>query len=103
MIFHVVNYACLNRSDELNLIIGKLEKDNHIMTDHIEKADYIFVYTCGSTEAFIKRSYDATIDILKKHPWSSFDACYFIKIYIAVVKENARREKQQPKVVCPKM
>ena len=35
--------------------------------------------------------------------WSSFDACYFIKIYIAVVKEKARREKQLPKVVCPKM
>lgn len=75
MIFHVVNYACLNRSDELNLIIGKLEKDNHIMTDHIEKADYIFVYTCGSTEAFIKRSYDATIDILKKHPLKKVVVC----------------------------
>ena len=34
MTFYIVNYACLNRSDELNLIIEKLKKDNHIITEY---------------------------------------------------------------------
>ena len=33
--------------------------------------------------------------------WSSFDASYFIKIYIAVVKEKALGENAAPKEVCP--
>lgn len=75
MTFYIVNYACLNRSDELNLIIEKLKKDNHIITNDIGEADYIFVYTCGSTEAFIKRSYDTITDIIKKYPLKKTVVC----------------------------
>ena len=46
----------------------------------------------------------AYVEINKYANYYQIDnACYFIKIYIAVVKEKARREKQLPKVVCPKM
>lgn len=75
MIFNVINYACLNRSDEMNLIIEKLIKKNHTMTNCIDDADYIFVYTCGSTEAFIRRSYDTVSDLLKKYPFKKVVVC----------------------------
>jgi len=71
----IKNYACMNRSDELNLIKNKLIEKNDEITDNINEADYILVYTCGSTEAFIKRSFDTVQEYYSSYPSKKIIVC----------------------------
>lgn len=70
-----INYACINRSDEFDIIVTKLKDKGFKLVDSIEDADHILIYTCGSTEAFINRSAETTSSIHLEHPDKKLIVC----------------------------
>lgn len=70
-----INYACINRSDEFDIIVTKLIDKGFELVDNIEEADHILIYTCGSTEAFINRSCETTNSIHLEHPNKKLIVC----------------------------
>jgi len=75
MKIYIENYACMNRSDELFLIKNKVLDKGFKITENIEEANYVLIYTCGSTEAFIKRSFDAVNKIYTSYPSKKIIVC----------------------------
>lgn len=75
MKLYTQNYACMNRSDEYELICNKMLKIGFTLTDNLDEADYALIYTCGSTEAFIRRSYESVNDIFVKFPKKRIIVC----------------------------
>lgn len=75
MKIYIENYACMNRSDELFLLKNKIIDKGYLLTENANEADYIMIYTCGSTEAFIKRSYDVVKNFYTNYPSKKIIVC----------------------------
>lgn len=76
MKLYIENYACMNRSDELSILKSKfINNKKFIITNDVDDADYILIYTCGSTEAFIRRSFEAVEKIYKQYPQKRIIVC----------------------------
>ena len=67
MKYYCETTACLNRSDEYDLVQRKIEEKGFIKTSEPEDADIIMLYTCGSTAAFIKRSVNRAFELSEKY------------------------------------
>lgn len=63
MKYYSETLACLNRSDEYDLVQEKLYQK----TEDPQEADVIMIYTCGSTDAFISRSVTRVKELDKKY------------------------------------
>ena len=75
MKFYCENFACLNRTDEYALVQRKFYDKGFTKTDKEEDADIILIYTCGSTEAFIKRSIGRLNKIKEKYHYKKIVVC----------------------------
>ncbi len=67
MKYYSETLACLNRSDEYDLVQKKLTYHGYQKTEDPQEADVIMIYTCGSTDAFISRSVTRTKELDQKY------------------------------------
>ena len=67
MKYYSESLACINRSDEYELVKKKLELNGGEETTSPHEADVIMLYTCGSTDAFIKRSVSRVKELSEKY------------------------------------
>lgn len=67
MKYYSETLACVNRSDEYDLVRKKLENHGYWKTENPQEADVIMIYTCGSTSAFISRSVTRTKELARNY------------------------------------